>query len=82
MKQAVALLILILVNPVTSAFPQTTISYDAEVTFSSGPHASVFPVGEEVVVSYTLDSSVTDAVADPQRGVFLQCGPLAVDIFP
>jgi hypothetical protein len=74
MKQAFAVLALILVIPASSAFSQpTTISYDAVVTYSWGLHATVFSVGDEVVISYTLDPSVADInpnPGDPVAGSF------------
>jgi len=47
-----------------------TLKYDAVVTFSIGPHSSVFHAGDKLVISYTLDPHVLDAVSDPKRGVF------------
>ena len=54
-----------------SAMAQTTISYDVEVTSTGGgPHASLFPIGQRLLVTYTLDPAATDSSADPARGVF------------
>lgn len=49
---------------------QTVFSYEAVVTSASGPHAAVFPAGETVRVTYTLDPAATDSNADPSRGLF------------
>lgn len=46
------------------------LSYDAVVTFSGGIHSSLFPAGERVLISYTLDPLVADSNSDSQRGLF------------
>jgi hypothetical protein len=73
MKQAFAMLAVMLVIPAASAFsqPTTTISYDGAVTAASGPHAARFSAGDQVVVSYTLNPSVADTNGDPLAGHFL-----------
>jgi hypothetical protein len=72
MKQVCAAVILVWLIPVRAAVAQstTTISYDAAVTFASGPQAASFSTGDHLVVSYTLDPSVTDVNADPSAGLF------------
>ena len=47
-----------------------TISYDAVVTYASGPHSALFPAGERISVTYTLDQVATDSNSDPSRGLF------------
>jgi len=47
-----------------------TQSYNAVVTFSSGPQSALVPAGERVVISYTLDPLAVDSNADPQLGQF------------
>jgi hypothetical protein len=71
MKRAFVVLALMLMIP-ANAFSQagTTISYNAVVTFASGPHSAVFPAGERVVISYTLNPLVADSNSDPQYGFF------------
>ena len=70
MKQALLLAILALPVFVGSAISQTTVSYDVEVTTVQGPHASLFPARERLLISYSLDPAVTDSNADPSRGIY------------
>ena len=70
MKRTLLVLILILPLMVGTALSQSTISYDVEVTTSQGPHAALFPAGERLLITFTLDSSAVDSEADPARGLF------------
>jgi hypothetical protein len=74
MKRVFAAVALVWLIPVRAAFAQstTTISYDAAVTFASGPHAASFSAGDPLVVSYTLDASVADVNADSSNGLFFK----------
>ena len=70
MKRALLLAILALALTAANAIAQTTVSYDVEVTTAQGPHASLFPAGERLLLSYSLDPAATDSNADPKLGVF------------
>jgi hypothetical protein len=70
MKRVLLLLVLMLMVLAVQALSQVTLSYDGVVTSSEGPHAAVFPRGERVAFTYTLDPTATDSNSDPQRGVF------------
>ena len=69
MKQALLLAIFALPLLVGSAISQT-VSYDVEVTTAQGPHASLFPARERLLISYSLDATVPDSEADPLRGIY------------
>ena len=69
MKRAFILSVVILTVSATMAIAQT-FSYDAEVSTSSGPHSSLFPSRSRALVTYTLDPTVADSNADPQRGIY------------
>ena len=70
MKQAFLFAILALPVFVGNAMSQTTVSYDVEVTTAQGPHASLFPARERLLVTYSLDPTVADSNADPLRGIY------------
>src|SRR5687768_9668091 len=70
MKRVLLFVLLILPLMVGTALSQATISYDVEVTTAQGPHASLFPAGERLLITYSLDPSTVDSEADPARGLF------------
>jgi hypothetical protein len=70
MKRALAILAVVVLAPVASAFSQTTVSYNATVTSASGVDAAVFPAGSTLNFSYTLNPGVADANSDPSAGSF------------
>jgi hypothetical protein len=47
-----------------------TLHYDGFITSASGPHAALFPAGEQVAVTYTLAGEWADSNPDPHRGLF------------
>ena len=49
---------------------EVTISYQGVVTRSSGPQAALFVAGQEVTVSYTVETTAVDSDPDPGNGVF------------
>ena len=49
---------------------QMVFTYEGVVTSANGLHAAVFPAGETVRVTYTLDPTATDSNGDPSRGLF------------
>jgi len=70
MKQAFLFAILVLSLFAGDAISQTTISYDVEVTTAEGPHASLFPAGAGLLISYTLDPAAVDSNPDTARGIY------------
>lgn len=61
---------LILSSCLAAPVAAVTISYDAMVTFADGPQSAVFPGGETLAISYTLDPLAADSNGDPRRGFF------------
>lgn len=49
---------------------EVTITYRGLVTGTSGAQPEPFRVGQEIMISYTLDTAVEDIVPDPDAGVF------------
>lgn len=62
--------LLVLSSSLAVPVAAVTFSYDAVVTSTDGPHSDVFPEGEPLAISYTLDSQAADSEANPQRGYF------------
>ena len=69
MKRAFVLSVVILFVSAAAATSQT-FNYDAEVSTSSGPHASLFPRRTRALVTYTLDPAAVDSNADPSLGIY------------
>src|SRR5688572_13340507 len=70
MKLILACWVLLLMAVAGDVYSQVTITYDAVVTTSFGQHAAALPIGERVVVSYTLNAAALDSNIDPNRGDF------------
>lgn len=49
---------------------QVTISYQGVVTRSSGPQSAPFAAGQEITVSYTVETTAADIDPNPGNGVF------------
>lgn len=64
----------------TPAFAeQVTVSYQGVVTRSSGAQPGPFAVGQEITVSYTVETTAADIDPNPESGVF-QGGMVALRI--
>ncbi|HKP67724.1 MAG TPA: hypothetical protein VJV05_00485 [Pyrinomonadaceae bacterium] len=70
MKQALLFAILALPLLVGNAVSQSTVSFDVEVTTTEGPHASLFPAGERLLITYSLDPAAVDSNPDLARGIY------------
>ena len=49
---------------------QVTVSYQGVVTNSSGPQSVLFVAGQEVTVSYTVETTAADSDPNPDYGVY------------
>lgn len=49
---------------------QVTVSYQGVVTNSSGPQSALFVAGQEVTVSYTVETTAADSDPNPDYGVY------------
>jgi len=70
MKRLLVILAVVVGTPVTGAFAQTTVSYNATVTSANGVDAASFSAGDHLTPSYTLNPGVADSNGGTTQGVF------------